>query len=101
MKRGRKSRLQFSETNADHLDNMATKANNMGVYVVESLMNGVYYFFEEGECVIASSSGHMKMDIDTAEKLAQELADIVCDVRESDRTPMSSKAIGRMLECRT
>lgn len=98
MKRGRKSRLQFGLNNADHMDMVATRANNMGIYTVESLMSGIYYFFEDDECVVAGTNGHVKMTIETAEKLAEELAAIITDVRENDRTPMSSKAIGQMLE---
>ena len=98
MGRGRKSKLQFGIDHADHIDGIATRANNMGIYTVESLIDGIYYFFEDDECVIAGTNGHMKMKIDTAEQMAQELTDIINDVRESDRTPMSSKAIGKMLE---
>lgn len=100
MKRGRKSKLQFG-LHHDHIDMMATRANNMGIYTVESLVNGIYYFFEDDSCVIASTNGHMMMSMDTAEQLVQELAEIIKDVRQDkreSRTPMSSKAIGKMLE---
>lgn len=100
MKRGRRSKLQFGLSH-EHIDTMATRANNMGIYTVESLVNGIYYFFEEDSCVIASKNGHMMMSIETAEQLAKELAEIIDDVREDrreHRKPMSSRSIGKMLE---
>lgn len=98
MARGRKSIMQFNTNRSEHMDGVATRANNMGIYTVESLMDGIYYFFDDEECVVATWSGNVRMKIETAEMMAKELSAIIRDVRGNDRTPMSSKDIGKMLE---
>ena len=100
MKRGRKSKLEFHEYRESHndIDTKATRANNLGMYTVESLTSGIYYFFDDEKCVIAGTSGFVMMSRETAKQIADEFADIVREVNENHRTPMSSKAIGKMLE---
>jgi hypothetical protein len=98
MKRGRKSKIKFGVERANHIAEKATRANNMGIYTVESLVDGICYFFESGECVVAGGNGYVRMSIDTAKQVAEELSAIIEDVAHNDRKPMSSRAIGKMLE---
>lgn len=100
MSRGRKPIAVFGYENR-HIDYTARVATNKGIYVVESLRNGLYYFLDDGEVVIATSAGHMRIDIQTAELIADELAGIIRDYKvdqREKRMQMGSRDISRMLE---
>ena len=100
MSRGRKPIAVFGYENK-HIDYTARVATNKGIYVVESLRNGLYYFLDDGEVVIATSAGHMRIDIQTAELIADELAGIIRDYKvdqREKRMQMGSRDISRMLE---
>lgn len=100
MKRGRKSKLLFG-LNHPHIGEEATKATNTGAYTVESLEGGIYYFCEGNYITIASVSGHVRMNLDTAELVAEEINGIVKDFRQDKkegRTPMNTRSISKMLE---
>ena len=100
MTQGRKPIAVFGYENR-HIDYTARVATNNGVYVVESLKNGLYYFLDDGQVVIATSAGHMRIDIDTAELIAGELAGIIADYKANERehrVQMNSRAISKMLE---
>jgi len=84
-----------------NIDTMATKASNMGIYTVDSLISTVHYFFEDDEVVIATPNGHLRTTIDRAETLAKELTDLIPEIRNGrreGRTVMDSRSIGKMLE---
>ena len=98
--RGRKPIAVFGYENK-HIDYTARVATNKGIYVVESLRNGLYYFLDEGQVVIATSGGHMRVDMDVAELIASELAGIIADYKNDQRehrVQMDSRAISKMLE---
>ena len=100
MKRGRRPLIAFG-TGEQHIINKATHAGNIGIYTVESLLNGVYYFFEGDRVVLATHSGYMLTTLDTAEEIAKELIDIIADVRQNQRDrrkPMNEMQISTMLE---
>ena len=100
MSRGKKPIAVFGYENK-HIDYTARVATNKGIYVVESLRNGLYYFLDDGEVVIATSAGHMRIDIQTAELIADELAGIIRDYKvdqREKRMQMGSRDISRMLE---
>ena len=98
--RGRKTVATFGNTNK-HMAETATIATSKGIYVVESLLNGLYYFLDGDECVVATSAGYMRIELETAKTIAKELTGIVDDykaVRRSGRKPVSERAISKMLE---
>lgn len=100
MTRGKKPIAVFGYENK-HIDYTARVATNKGVYVVESLKNGLYYFLEDGQVVIATSAGHMRINLETAELIAGELGGIIADFKENQRehrVQMDSRAISKMLE---
>ena len=83
------------------ISNMATAAGNLGVKTIESLKGGIYYFFEDDEVVIATSTGSAKMKLATAEIIAEELSDMVKEFRadrREGRMPMDTREIQRMLQ---
>lgn len=97
--RGRKPAATFGRGER-HLAETATIATNNGVYVVESLRVGLYYFLEDNDVVIATSNGFMKMELDVAETIAAEFGGIINDFKQNKRDgrePMDSRAIGNML----
>ena len=100
MKQGRPPIATFGVHHKE-IDFLATKATNIGIYTVDSLNNGICYFFENNEVVIATSGGFVKMNIETAETMADELKEIIQDVKKDareGRTPMNAKAISKMLK---
>lgn len=100
MTRGRKPIAVFGYENK-HIDYTARVATNKGIYVVESLRNGLYYFLDGDQVVIATSAGHMRINLETAELIAGELCGIIADYKESkreNRVQMDSRAISKMLE---
>ena len=100
MTQGRKPIAVFGYENK-HIDYTARVATNKCVYVVESLKNGLYYFLEDGQVVIATSAGHMRINLETAELIAGELGGIIADFKENQRehrVQMDSRAISKMLE---
>lgn len=100
MKQGRPPIATFGVHNKE-IDTLATRATNKGIYTVDSMNNGICYFFEDGIVVIATSGGYVKMNIETAECMAEELKEIIKDVKQDareGRTPMNAKAISKMLK---
>ena len=98
--RGRKSPIEVCFHNK-HIAETATTASNMGIYTVESLKPGLYYFLEDESVVIATCRGCIKMDLSMAELFADELKDIIQDFKsdiQEGRRPMDTRAISKMLE---
>lgn len=83
------------------VDILATRANNMGIYTVESMVGGTQFFFEDDHVVISTKYGYIHMTIERAETIAEELLEIIPMVRQDrreGRKPMDSRSIGKMLE---
>lgn len=62
------------------LTDFLKKAENHGVYAVESLMNGVAYVYKDDEFAIATCKGHVRMNKKDAVKMAKEIIDIFSDI---------------------
>lgn len=100
MTRGRKPAATFG-SREQRINEMATRASNKGIYTVESLREGLIYFIEEDTVIIASSCGFMKCDLNVAELIANELSEVIEDVkqhRRDHRKLMDARHIGKMLE---
>ena len=83
------------------IENMATRAGNIGVYTVDSMVGGAHYFFEDDRVLIGTPHGFMSMSIDKAETIATEILEILPMIRQDrreGRIPMDSRSIGKMLE---
>ena len=102
MTRGRRPAATFCNKFIN-LDERATRAGNYGVYTVESLKAGLCYFFEDEKVIIATSAGFMKMDLSTAELMANEILELSKDVRRNHRDgrrPIDTRRISELLEVR-
>ena len=80
---------------------MATKASNDGMYTVDSLIPTLHYFFDSKYVTLATPNGRIRMTIDRAETIVEELAEIIPMVRQDikdKRRPMDARSIGKMLE---
>lgn len=100
MTKGRKPPIEIG-ISTRHIAETATSATSMGIYTVESLKGGIYYFLEDDNIVLATSKGHVKADIKTMELITEEIPEIISDYkqgRREDRRPMNSRAISKMLE---
>lgn len=83
-----------------NVDCMATRANNIGVYTVDSLIGTLHYFFEGNEVVLATPNGYIKTTLDRAETIGKELVELIPEIRHGQkegRKPMDARAIGKML----
>lgn len=84
-----------------NMDGIATRATNQGIYTVDSEIKTVHYFFEDGNMVLGTPNGHMRLSMDMAETIASELVEIIPEVRahtRSGRRLMDSRSIRKMLE---
>lgn len=84
-----------------NIDTMATRATNMGIFTVESMVGNTTMFFEDDKLVIGTPFGFMAMSTDKAETLAKEILELIPMYRQDrreGRTPMDSRSIGKMLE---
>ena len=74
-------RARVSITQEEHnLISFLKKAENSGVYAVESLVAGVAYVCADDEFAIATSNGHIRMPREDARSTAQEIAGISTDL---------------------
>jgi hypothetical protein len=84
-----------------NIEGIATRASNQGIYTVNSEVRSVHYFFEDGFMVLGTPNGHIRMTMDRAEQIANELLEIIPEVRQHERSGrhiMDSRSIGKMLE---
>lgn len=96
-----KSRVTIKTYKPMDIDRIATKATSDGIYTVESMLYGIRYFFEEDEVVIANTRGCMSLSMDNAKVLADELRDLLEDVksiRREGRKILGSREINEMLK---
>ena len=80
---------------------MATKASNDGMYTVDSMVGTLHYFFDDKYVTLATPNGYIRLTIERAETIAEELAEIIPMVRDdikNNRRPMDARSIGKMLE---
>lgn len=83
------------------IEGIATRATNKGVYTVDSEVRTVHYFFEDGNMVLGTPNGNLRLSMDMAETIASELVEIIPEVRahtRSGRRLMDSRSIRKMLE---
>ena len=74
-------RARVSITQEEHnLTPLLNKAENSGVYAVESLVAGVAYVCADDEFAIATSNGHIRMPREDARSIAQEIVGICNDL---------------------
>ena len=74
-------RARVSITQEEHnLITFLKKAENSGVYAVESLVAGVAYVCADDEFAIATSNGHIRMTKEDARNVAQEIVGICNDL---------------------
>lgn len=64
-----------------NMDRLATKADAMGVYTVESLVKGVCFFLDREDIVISSGGGFFRMSQIDAMKICKEAVEIIKDYR--------------------
>lgn len=64
-----------------NMDGLATKADAMGVYTVESLVKGVCFFLDREDIVISSGGGFFRMSQMDAMKICKEAVEIIKDYR--------------------
>ena len=84
-----------------NIEEIATRATNQGIYTIDSEVRTVHYFFDEGVMILGTPNGHLRLSIDKAERIAEELVEIIPEVRQharSGRKVMDSRSIGKMLE---
>lgn len=67
------------------IDKVCHKAENMGIYNVESEKRGVAYMYDSGEIAIVTSRGHVMMSFETAETLVEELFGLIKDIKDLRR----------------
>ena len=74
-------RARVSITQEEHnLITFLKKAENSGVYAVESLVAGVAYVCADDEFAIATSNGHIRMPREDAMSIAKEIVGICNDI---------------------
>ena len=74
-------RARVSITQEEHnLISFLKKAENSGVYAVESLVAGVAHVCDDDEFAIATSNGHIRMPREDARSIAQEIVGICNDL---------------------
>ena len=64
------------------MESVALKAEDLDVYTVQSLKEGIYYFCADEAVVISTQNGFIWMNEKTAEIVAEELTEILKDVKK-------------------
>ena len=77
--RGKRARVSITQEE-HNLITFLKKAENIGVYAVESLVSGVAYLCADDEFAIATSNGHIRMPREDARSMAQEIVGICNDL---------------------
>ena len=67
------------------LDKICEKAENMGIYNVESEKRGVAYMYALDEIAIVTARGRVEMSVETAETLIEELKGLIEDIKDMRR----------------
>lgn len=82
--RGRKANITITEENHP-IEFLLLKAEQRNLYVVQSQIGGVGYIYDDGHMAIATSNGHIRMDTEKAEKMAEEILGILKDIERAER----------------
>lgn len=67
------------------VSNILIKAENNGIYNVESEKRGVGYVIDKDDFAIVTSSGYLRTDTQTAKALAEEMLAVLEDVSYRNR----------------
>ena len=67
------------------LDKLCDKAENNGIYSMESERGGVAYMYEDDEIAIVTSRGCVRMSVETAGLLVEELSGLLEDIKDMRR----------------
>ena len=76
---GKRARVKITQEE-HNLISFLKKAENSGVYAVESLVAGVAYVCADDEFAIATCNGHIRMPREDARSIAQEIVGICNDL---------------------
>ena len=76
---GKRGRVSITQEELN-LITFLKKAENSGVYAVESLVAGVAYVCADDEFAIATSDGRIRMPREDAKSIAQEIVGICNDL---------------------
>ena len=80
---GRPAAIKFVKyPKQQNMTRKADKAGMHGVYSVESMKNGIWYFCADRAIVISTIDGFVWMKEETAETVANELLGILEDVKK-------------------
>ena len=77
--RGKKARVKITQEE-HNLISFLKRAENSGIYAVESLVAGVAYVCADDEFAIATSNGHIRMPREDARSIAKEIVGICNDL---------------------
>ena len=77
--RGKKARVKITQEE-HNLISFLKRAENSGIYAVESLVSGVAYLCADDEFAITTSNGHIRMTKEDAKSIAQEIVGICNDI---------------------
>lgn len=67
------------------VDGQCYKAETLGIYNVDSERRGVAYMYAEDEIAIITCRGHVRMSVDTAKCMIQELTGLLEDIKDLRR----------------
>ena len=65
------------------------KAENHGIYNIESEKRGVGYVVDKKEFAIVTASGYLRTDINSIKQIAEEILLVLEDVSDRDRMGLS------------
>lgn len=72
------------------LDSLCKRAETLGIYNMESERRGVVYMYESGDVAIVTCRGHLRMTLDTARELVDELRGLIEDIDDLIRMECQS-----------
>ena len=67
------------------IEGLLIKADTIGAYTVASDKRGVGYIFATDEIAIVTAHGYIRMDLESAKRLIDELNGIIADIADLRR----------------
>lgn len=67
------------------LRGICEKAETLGIYNVESERRGVAYMYDSDEIAVVTCRGYMRMSLDTAREIVDELKGLIDDIDDLKR----------------
>lgn len=67
------------------VDVQCRRAEDYGIYNVESEKRGVAYMYADDEIAIVTSRGYLRMSVETAACLCEELTGLIEDIKDMRR----------------